>query len=115
LRAYIAREIELQKAEIVRQREILRSGHAFPDLTGRHVLFVDDGFATPAVLLASVEAFRRLGAATIVAAIPTQSVKMANGIRQKVDELVISTSGPLSVTELRAATTSATPNSRAVA
>ncbi len=72
LRAHIEREIKVQRAEIALQRQFLRSGCGLPDLTGRHVLFIDDGTAAPTTLFASIEAFRKLGAGKIVDAVILQ-------------------------------------------
>jgi putative phosphoribosyl transferase len=89
LRAYIEREIQLQRAEIARQRQFLRSGRGLLNLAGRHILFVDDGASPLATLLAAIESFRKLGADKIVAAIPTESSQVIQTMQQWVDELVI--------------------------
>ena len=89
LRAHIEREMQVQRAEIIRQRQFLRSGCGLPNLTGRHALFVDDGAASSATLLATIEALRRLGVGRIVAALPVKPPPVLQNIRQRVDEMIV--------------------------
>jgi putative phosphoribosyl transferase len=89
LRAHIEREIQAQQARIVRQLVFLRSGRELPNLTGRHVLFVDDGTAPSVILFGVIEALHRLGTGRLVAAIPIGTDTMVRDIEQQVDELII--------------------------
>ena len=79
LRAYIEREIQARRAEISRLRQTHRSPHELPDLRGRNVLFVNDGTASSASLIASIESFRLLGAKRIVLALP-DSIRIGGDI-----------------------------------
>ena len=89
LRAYIERETQRQRAEIARQRQLLRSGRPLPDLTGRHVLFADDGTTSLVTLIASIESFRKLGAGKIVAAMPAVSFEIMREVELRADELIV--------------------------
>jgi len=91
LRAYIERTIQEQRAEIARQTKTHRWPHGLPDLTGRNVLFVNDGTASSTILIASIESFRSLGAGRIVLAVPSDPARIAKLIEHRVDELVVAT------------------------
>ncbi|MHB1870007.1 MAG: phosphoribosyltransferase [Steroidobacteraceae bacterium] len=75
--------------EIARRERLYRPGRAPLDLHGRTVILVDDGLATGATMLAAVQAARRAGAATIVAAAPVASRQAAARVRREVDSLVV--------------------------
>jgi predicted phosphoribosyltransferase len=89
LRAQIEKQMQEQRGEIARLKKIHRSPHGLPELAGRHVLFVNDGTASSAALIASIESFRLLGAGRIVLAVPSDFRRIASDIEQRVDELVI--------------------------
>jgi len=88
LRAYIERAIQQQRAEIAHLTKTHRWPHGLPDLTGQKVLFVNDGTASAATLIASIESFRLLGAGRIVLAVPDPA-QIGNLMEHRVDELVI--------------------------
>ena len=75
--------------EVARRERLYRPGRAPLDLHGRTVILVDDGLATGATMLAAVQAARRAGAATIVAAAPVASRQAAARVRREVDSLVV--------------------------
>jgi predicted phosphoribosyltransferase len=75
--------------EIARRERLYRPGRAPLDLHGRTVILVDDGLATGATMLAAVQAARRAGAATIVAAAPVASPQAAARVRREADSLVV--------------------------
>jgi len=87
LRAHIEREIQAARIEISCQRAARRAGH-ITDLASRHVLFVDDGEATAAELLAILEAFHQLHAERIVAAIPEHISAATPAVRNHADEVI---------------------------
>lgn len=89
LRAHIEREIQAQRVRIARQLAFLRSGRELPNLTGRHVLFVDDGTAPSVILIGVIEALHRLGTGRLVAAIQPGTQPVVQDIEQRVDELII--------------------------
>jgi len=87
LRAYIERELQNQRAEIARQKQIHRAGFGLPEFGRRNVLFVNDGTADSTELIASIESFRRLGAARIVLAVP-DTIRVTRNIEDRVDDWV---------------------------
>lgn len=78
-----------QEREIVRRRELYRGGRGLPPLAGRTVILVDDGVATGATYLASIQALKSGGVARVVAALPVAPSETANQISAQVDECVI--------------------------
>ena len=80
--------IQAQQDEIPRRQVLYRQGRPLPVLTDRTVLLVDDGIATGATFLASVESLRGLGVKRLVAAIPVGPRDTLSRVREEVDELV---------------------------
>lgn len=78
-----------QEEEIARRRRLYRGGRELPSLAGRLIMLVDDGVATGATYLASVQALKAAGAARLVAAIPVGPAETAGLIAQHVDECIM--------------------------
>jgi predicted phosphoribosyltransferase len=95
LRAFIEREMQTQRAEIARQKEIHRAEFGLPELGGRNVVFVNDGTAATTALIASIESFRKLDAGKIVLAVPSLSIPIIRDIQHRVDEIVVAYPGDL--------------------
>jgi putative phosphoribosyl transferase len=89
LKSYMEEEIRIQQHEIARRQQLYREGRPLPELANRTVLLVDDGIATSATFLASVDALRKLGLKRLVAAIPVGPPETLWEVRRKVDELVV--------------------------
>ncbi|MEK6617641.1 MAG: phosphoribosyltransferase family protein [Nitrospirota bacterium] len=87
--AYLEKAIRAQQDEIARRQILCRQGRPLPVLTERTVLLVDDGIATGATFLASVESLRGLGVKRLVAAIPVGPRDTLSRVREEVDELVV--------------------------
>ncbi|TAJ10152.1 MAG: phosphoribosyltransferase [Nitrospirae bacterium] len=85
---YLDRTIQAEQEEIVRRQVLYRSGKPLPDLSGRTVLLVDDGIATGATFLASIQALRSVGVKRLVAAIPVGPPETLREVGKLVDELV---------------------------
>jgi predicted phosphoribosyltransferase len=81
--------VETQREEIRRRQALYRGGRPLPDLTNRTVLLVDDGVATGATFLASVEALRNLRVHRLVAALPVGPRDTLDEIGKRVDKLVV--------------------------
>ena len=86
LRAHIEREIQAQRIGIARQLAVVRPGLGFPDLAGRHVVFIDEGRTPSAVMLAIIEALRRMQAGRIIVATSGTANVSHTEIRQRADE-----------------------------
>lgn len=89
----IARHVEeerrRQEGEIARRRALYRGGRDLPSLRGRTVILVDDGVATGATYLASVQALRAGGVGRLVAALPVAPPDTAALIAAVADDCVI--------------------------
>ncbi len=85
---YLDRTIRAEQEEIVRRQALYRGGKPLPDLSGCTVLLVDDGIATGATFLASVQALRSLSVKRLVAAIPVGPPETLREVGGLVDELV---------------------------
>jgi predicted phosphoribosyltransferase len=85
----IAEVLREEKQEIERRIGKLRSGKPLPEIAGRTVILVDDGIATGATLLASIEMCRKRNAKKIIVAAPIGGKRMDRILRQLVDDVVI--------------------------
>ena len=73
----------------VRRRELAyRPDRPSLDLTGKAAIVVDDGLATGATARAAVEVARRMGAASVVVAVPVGSVEAAALLEQAADRTI---------------------------
>jgi predicted phosphoribosyltransferase len=87
IEAVAARELATLEA---REREY-RGGLGPLDVRGRTAILVDDGLATGATMRAAIRALRGLGAAAIVAAVPTAPRETCEALRREVSEVVCAT------------------------
>ncbi|MCC6139725.1 MAG: phosphoribosyltransferase [Nitrospira sp.] len=81
--------ITAQRRDIDRRRLFYREGRGLPQLHHRTVLLVDDGAATGATVLATLDALAALNPLRIVVALPVAPPSTAERIRALVDECVI--------------------------
>jgi predicted phosphoribosyltransferase len=88
LRAYVARESEIQEAEIARLRRLYRGGQNFLNVAGRRVILVDEGITSGAIFFAAADSLRTLDAARVIGAIPVGPSDVLREMHYKVDELV---------------------------
>ena len=86
--AYVARQAELQQAEIERRRQLYLAGRAPVPLAGRSAVVVDDGIATGTTARAALQALRRRGPARVVLAVPVASADSLALLAPLVDEVV---------------------------
>ena len=89
LASSVDQERRVQEREIVRRRALYRGGRSLPPLGGRTVILVDDGVATGATYLASIQALKSGGVARLVAALPVAPSETADQVATQVDECVI--------------------------
>jgi putative phosphoribosyl transferase len=78
-----------ERREIIRRQALYRNGLPLPTLTDRTVILVDDGIATGATFLATIEAVMELSPRRVVAAIPVAPVESVARVRSTVDELIV--------------------------
>ncbi len=81
--------VEVQRREIARRQELYRQGRHLVPLKDRTVVVADDGIATGATFIASIEAIRRHRPRRLVAAIPVGPEDTISRVRPLVDELVV--------------------------
>ena len=86
---YLDEELDRQRQEIQRQLILYRQGIPLPSLKEYTVILVDDGIATGATFLASLQSLRTLSVKTIVGAIPVAAPDTIEHIRPFVDRLEI--------------------------
>lgn len=81
--------VRTQREEIRRRQDLYRNGRPLPDLKDRTVLLVDDGIATGATFLASIEALRSLQVGRLIAALPVGPRETLNQIGKQVHDLIV--------------------------
>lgn len=86
---FLEEAIAAQKQEIARRQALYRHGRPLPDLRERTVLLVDDGVATGATFLASVEALQAQRVGRLIAALPVGPADTMREIAGRVDRLVV--------------------------
>ena len=84
----IERERQLQLAELVRRRDLIRRDVPVVPTQGRHVIVTDDGVATGATLLLALQTVRRQHPSRIYAALPVVSEGAMFRIAPHADEVV---------------------------
>jgi putative phosphoribosyl transferase len=78
-----------QEQEITRRRQLYRAGRMLPSLRGRTVILVDDGVATGATFLASIQTLKASDVGHLVAALPVAPAETVRLIGDRVDECVV--------------------------
>lgn len=81
--------VNRERENIRRQAKLFRESKAFPSVSKKTVILVDDGLATGATMSAAVKFLRKKGAAKIVATIPIAAASSVEKMRTKVDEVVV--------------------------
>ncbi len=81
--------VRVQEREVARRVALYRAGRAFPRLTDRTVILVDDGLATGATFFASVATVRRERPRLVIGAIPVAPRTTVEEARQVVDRLIV--------------------------
>jgi predicted phosphoribosyltransferase len=79
---------ERETAEVRRRELAYRPDRPRLDLTGKTAIVVDDGLATGATARAAVEVGRRLGAASVVVAVPVGSVEAVELLERAADQMI---------------------------
>ena len=87
-REQLDRVTRAEEAELHRRERQYRGDRAFPDLTGKTVILVDDGLATGATMRAAVDALRREGPASVVVAVPVAAAETCRRLQSVADDVV---------------------------
>ncbi|MFC0665897.1 phosphoribosyltransferase [Azotobacter chroococcum] len=77
---------ELQ--ELQRREHAYRGERAQPSLRERPVILIDDGLATGATMRAAIEAVRRLGATSVIVAVPVGAPETVGQLRRLADRVI---------------------------
>jgi predicted phosphoribosyltransferase len=85
---WFQREVEAQRREARRRRELYLGGRAPLPVAGKTVIVVDDGVATGLTMEAAIRDVRRRAPARLVVAVPVAPSDTAAKIAREVDELV---------------------------
>lgn len=75
-------------AKVERYQSALRQGRPAPDLTGKTILLVDDGLATGLTAQAAAEWLKRVGARSVIVAVPVASSSAVESVGRVADEVV---------------------------
>jgi putative phosphoribosyl transferase len=84
----IAQATMRESAELRRREEQYRGARAFPDLTGKTVVLVDDGLATGATMRAAARAVRQRQPARLIIAVPVAAESTCREMEAEADEVV---------------------------
>lgn len=79
--------VEGTREKVRRRVKLFRGDRPFPELVGRTVILVDDGLASGFTMQVAVEALRKAGAESIVAAVPTGHLEAVRKLAEQVDQV----------------------------
>jgi predicted phosphoribosyltransferase len=80
--------VAAETAEVARREALYRRDRPALALTGRVAIIVDDGLATGATARAAAAVARRLGATTVIVAVPVGARDSVERLRPEADEVV---------------------------
>lgn len=85
---YIKEESERQKQEIERRLKMYRQDEAYPNLSGREVVIVDDGIATGSTMKAALASVKNRGAKSVTVAIPVGPPSTIKELKNQADNVI---------------------------
>jgi putative phosphoribosyl transferase len=77
-----------EQEELERRERIYRGDRPAPDVRGRTVILVDDGIATGTTMRSAVEALKKLGATSVVIAVPVAPESVCEEFQRLKDHVV---------------------------
>jgi len=72
--------IEATREKVMRRERMLRGGEAFPSLSGKTAILVDDGLASGFTMFCAIDAVKHAGASRVVVAVPTAPLRTARAV-----------------------------------
>jgi putative phosphoribosyl transferase len=87
-RSLIEQAAAKERRELDRRERLYRDDRPPPRIRGKIVILIDDGLATGSTMRAAVAALRKLGPASIVAAVPTAAPSTCSEFEAEVDEII---------------------------
>jgi putative phosphoribosyl transferase len=81
--------VRLERLEIERRLQSYRSGRPAPNVSGRHVLVVDDGIATGATMLVALRALRAQQPARLLMATPVCPTSTLARLQTEADQVIV--------------------------
>jgi putative phosphoribosyl transferase len=78
-----------ERQELMRRQQLYRHGLPLAPIRDKTVILVDDGIATGATFLATIEAVQELSPRRLIAAIPVAPLDSLVLVRNRVDELIV--------------------------
>jgi len=88
LRAYLARETRVQRAEIERRRKLYRAVRPAAPMTGRSVIVTDDGIATGSTMMAALKVARSHQPRELIVAVPVAAANRLAEVSTLCDDVV---------------------------
>ncbi|MFA5959581.1 MAG: phosphoribosyltransferase [Tatlockia sp.] len=80
--------LQAEQEELIRREHLYRGNRAFPVLTGKTIILVDDGIATGATMQAAVASLRKHKPASIIIAVPVAARETCEKMAKSVDRLI---------------------------
>lgn len=85
---YLKEEAARQSAEIIRCMDYYRGHRAFPELTAKTVILVDDGVATGSTMKAAIQSVKNMRAESVVVAVPVGPQETIHELSRYADRVV---------------------------
>ena len=86
--SYIDEELKVKQREARERVNMLKGSRKPIDLAGKTVILVDDGVATGASMVMAIQVLRKMGPASIVAAVPVAPPDAVLALKEVADEVV---------------------------
>lgn len=81
-------ELQRQRAEAARRREVYLEGRSSPDVSGKTAIIVDDGIATGFTMQAAIHDVSKRHPGRIIVAVPVAPKDIVRSLQREVDEVV---------------------------
>lgn len=80
--------IEKEKTELERREKKYREKNAYPNITGKKIILIDDGIATGASIHSAIIALKKLSVDKIIIAVPVAPESTVSELEPLVDKIV---------------------------